>query len=222
MIWPAASCRATRRTVDRVNQRFVSSVKRALSALMQRLAVERTGSDWPALCHAGPDTGESRLLRRGQVASTANGHEPRNRPAIAGNDVLRTSFDLTNAAGEALVGLAQAYRIAHIRAPGSRPRHSAISCYICWNLGTSSPTCTPMRKRIGSPAAPPGSSVEIAFCTATAHATASTALAKSGITLSPAVLKMRPRWVAISPSMMTREALSRANVPTSSCDISRV
>jgi hypothetical protein len=64
--------------------------------------------------------------------------------------------------------------------------------------------------------------VEIVFCTATAHATASTALAKSAITLSPAVLKIRPRWVAISASMMTRQALSRVSVPTSSRAISRL
>ena len=38
----------------------------------------------------------------------------------------------------------------------------------------------------------------IAACTATAHCTASTALAKSATTLSPAVLKMRPRCDAIS------------------------
>src|SRR5271166_3842199 len=100
---------------------------------MQRLAIERTGSDCPALCHAGPGAGESRLLRRGQVASTANGHEPRNRPAIAGNDVLRTSFNLTNAAPGALVSLAQAYGIAHIRSPGSRPRYSTMPCYIYSN-----------------------------------------------------------------------------------------
>jgi hypothetical protein len=72
----------------------------------------------------------------------------------------------------------------------------------------TSATRTPMRKRIGSPATLPGSSLVIAFCTATAQATASTALAKSAITLSPAVLKMRPRWAAISPSMMTLHALS--------------
>src|SRR5271167_1738199 len=93
---------------------------------MQRLAIERTGSDWPAPSHAGPGTGESRLLRRGQGAPAANGREPCNRPAIAGDDVLRTSFDLTNAAGEALGGLAQAYCIAHIRSPGSQPRNSTI------------------------------------------------------------------------------------------------
>jgi hypothetical protein len=81
---------------------------------MQRLAVERTGGDWPALRHARPGTGESRLLRRGQGSASANGHKPCNRPAIAGNDVLRTGFDLTNAAGEALVGLAQAYRIGQL------------------------------------------------------------------------------------------------------------
>ena len=41
----------------------------------------------------------------------------------------------------------------------------------------------------------------IAFCAATAQA-ASTSLAMSATTLSPAVLKMRPRCVAISPSMI--------------------
>src|SRR5271154_5040488 len=29
---------------------------------MQRLAIERTGSDWPAPSHAGPGTGESRAI----------------------------------------------------------------------------------------------------------------------------------------------------------------
>jgi hypothetical protein len=42
------------------------------------------------------------------------------------------------------------------------------------------------------------------------------ALAKSAMTLSPAVLKMRPRCEAISPSMMERHAFNRASVPTSS------
>ena len=40
------------------------------------------------------------------------------------------------------------------------------------------------------------------------------ALAKSATTLSPAVLKIRPRCDAISRSMMVRHALSRASVPT--------
>jgi len=48
-----------------------------------------------------------------------------------------------------------------------------------------------------------------AACTATAHRTASTALAKSATTLSPAVLKIRPRCDAISSSMMARHAFSR-------------
>ena len=42
----------------------------------------------------------------------------------------------------------------------------------------------------------------------------SLALAKSATTLSPAVLKMRPRCEAISPSMIVRRAFSRASVPT--------
>jgi hypothetical protein len=96
----------TRCTVDRIDQQVLSNVKGSLSALMKRLAVERTGSDRPALRHAGPGTGESRLLRRGQGVSATNGHEACNRPAIAGNDVLGTQFDLANAAGKALVGLA--------------------------------------------------------------------------------------------------------------------
>jgi hypothetical protein len=46
--------------------------------------------------------------------------------------------------------------------------------------------------------------------------TASTALAKSATTLSPAVLKIRPRCDAIRLSMIARKAFSRASVATSS------
>jgi hypothetical protein len=45
---------------------------------------------------------------------------------------------------------------------------------------------------------------------------------KSATTLSPAVLKMRPRCDAISSSMMTRHAFNRASVPTSSRAINRL
>jgi hypothetical protein len=81
---------------------------------------------------------------------------------------------------------------------------------------TTSPTCMPMRGCIRSSAAPPLFSVAIAAYTPTAHWMASTALAKSAMTLSPAVLKIRPRCDAVSPSMMARRAFSRAGVPTSS------
>src|SRR6516162_1845978 len=54
-----------------------------------------------------------------------------------------------------------------------------------------SPTWMPMRNRICSPAGRSAFSLAMASCTATAHSTASTALAKSATRLSPAVLKIR-------------------------------
>ena len=61
-----------------------------------------------------------------------------------------------------------------------------------------------------------------AACTATAHRTALTALPKSAATLSPAVLKMRPRCDAISSSMIARHDFNRVSVPTSSRAINRL
>ena len=68
----------------------------------------------------------------------------------------------------------------------------------------TSPRLTPMRRRIRRSsersALRPSMSVWIAI----AQRTASTGLANSATTLSPALPKTRPRWSAISPSMTSR------------------
>src|SRR6516164_5835395 len=70
----------------------------------------------------------------------------------------------------------------------------------------TSPRWTPMRNRICSPSERFAFSFAIASWAATAHSTASTALAKSAIRLSPAVLNIRPRWAAINRSRIARYA----------------
>ena len=77
-----------------------------------------------------------------------------------------------------------------------------------------------MRNCMRSPAGRCAFSAAIASCTASAHSTASTALAKSASTLSPAVVKIRPRYSAISRSRIAREVRNARNVPISSCSIS--
>src|SRR5712671_3673393 len=74
-----------------------------------------------------------------------------------------------------------------------------------------SPTCSQMRNRICSPAGRSAFSLAMASCTATAHCTASTALAKSATRLSPAVLKIRPRSDAIRRS--TEQAHEAGDIP---------
>jgi hypothetical protein len=56
---------------------------------------------------------------------------------------------------------------------------------------------------------------------AAAQRTASTALANSAITLSPAVVKIRPWCRAISSSITWRRAFSVASVPSSSAAMRR-
>ncbi len=70
----------------------------------------------------------------------------------------------------------------------------------------TSPRWMPMRNRICWPAGRSSFSFSMASWTATAHSTASTGLAKSATKLSPAVLKIRPRWAAINRSRMARWA----------------
>lgn len=52
--------------VDRVNEEIVSSEKCSLLALMDRVAVERSGADRPALFHARASAGMSGLLLGGE------------------------------------------------------------------------------------------------------------------------------------------------------------
>src|SRR5439155_14204185 len=94
---------------------------RAPGILVQFVAIERAGSDRPPLLHPLKSTGECCFLLRGQHALMGYRYEPSDRLAPAGDDVFLTRLNLTNAAGEALVGFAQADHLAHSSPPG-RPR----------------------------------------------------------------------------------------------------
>lgn len=90
---------------------------------MQRVTVERAGANRPALFHAYACTRESGLLRGGQNAATSNRNEACYRLALAGNDIFFTGFNLAYTARKSLVGLAQAYSLAHNRRTGLMLRY---------------------------------------------------------------------------------------------------
>src|SRR5271166_3893390 len=90
---------------------LVSSVNR--SPLMQRIPVERTGVQIPALAHPLPGALPCRLLLRCRHTPTADRHQPGNRLAVAGDDEFLARLDRADAAGEALVGFAEGEGLAH-------------------------------------------------------------------------------------------------------------
>jgi hypothetical protein len=74
----------------------------------------------------------------------------------------------------------------------------------------------PMRNCSRSAGARPALRWRSAFCTSTAQRTAETALGNSAMTLSPAVLAMRPPCWRMRESMMLRAASRRFSVRSSS------
>jgi hypothetical protein len=70
---------------------------------MQSRAVERIGTDWPALLHPGAGTRQRRLLSRRQNPPIGDRRKPRNRPAVSRDNALGARFDFPNAAGERLI-----------------------------------------------------------------------------------------------------------------------
>ena len=88
----ARSCRA----VDTVDQDVGSCVNR--SPLMQRIPVERTGVQIPALAHPLPGALPCRLLLRCRHTPTADRHQPGNRLAVAGDDEFLASTARTQRA----------------------------------------------------------------------------------------------------------------------------
>src|SRR5580658_1931181 len=88
---------------------LVSRLK--VSALMDRVAVERTRRERPAGGHSRPRAGQSRFLLRGQAAGGAlDRDDARDGRAIARNRERRTPFDVADDARKRLVGLAQGQR----------------------------------------------------------------------------------------------------------------
>jgi hypothetical protein len=65
----------------------------SLAALMQGVAVERTGSDRPSLFHTGARAGQRGLLSGRQNKLAANRSQPRDRLAIAGDYEFGTDRD---------------------------------------------------------------------------------------------------------------------------------
>ena len=86
----------------------------------------------------------------------------------------------------------------------------------------TSPRLMPMRNWISRSSAVPALRSSIARCTSMAQRTASTTLANSASTPSPAVLTMRPRCSRILGSSSSRRcAFRRSRVPSSSTPIRR-
>ena len=81
------------------------SVSRALSALMQAVAVEGPGADGPALFHTSAGSSARGLLPRAENAPAASRHQPCDRAAVSGDDALSSGLDVANTPGECLVRL---------------------------------------------------------------------------------------------------------------------
>ncbi len=87
---------------------------------------------------------------------------------------------------------------------------------------TMSPKLIPIRNCIGNWLDVSGSEPFSPCCIATAHRTASTALANSAITLSPALPKTLPWWLEIQLSMEFLQAFSAITVASSSSSMRRL
>src|SRR6185312_16604800 len=93
---------------------LVSSVKRSVftqdGPVVQRLAIEFFAPERPALGHPLLDARQRRFLLGRELAGARrlDGHQPRDRRAVARDDELLARLDLADVAGKTLVGVAQA------------------------------------------------------------------------------------------------------------------
>jgi len=88
-------------------------VKRASSALMQAVAVERSDPNRPPPVHARSGTKASRLLLGAENAVSTDPRQTRDRTAISSDDVLRPGLYVANVACERLLRFTKADRPAH-------------------------------------------------------------------------------------------------------------
>jgi hypothetical protein len=101
--------------------------------LMQCVAVQGTGADGPALLHASLGSLPRRLLFGCQHVSPGDRRQPCNRLAIAGDNEFLARLDRAYTAGERLVGVAQAERLAATSAlpPGFSVTMSMLRIWAC-------------------------------------------------------------------------------------------
>src|SRR6202043_734322 len=103
------------------------SVNRSLSPLMQDFAIERVfQAEIPALLHDRNSAGERSLLLGGQHA-LGHRHESGDGPPFARDDIFFARFDLANAAGEGLIGFAQADHLGHSSHPRQPHSYRAVA-----------------------------------------------------------------------------------------------
>jgi prevent-host-death family protein len=95
--------------------RLVSRVKRARSALMQTVTVERPSPDGPAFLHPSPGANAGSLLLRVQNTAAAHRHQARDREAVSADDVLLSGLDFSNTARKCLVRFTKTDGLAHVR-----------------------------------------------------------------------------------------------------------
>jgi len=82
---------------------------------MQAVAVEASGTDRPPFLHPRASAGPSGLLPWAENAPGASRHQPRDRAAVSGDDVLCSGLDVANTSCKRLVGFTKADRLAHPR-----------------------------------------------------------------------------------------------------------
>src|SRR5215472_4128486 len=95
---------------------------------MQAVAIKGAGTDGPAVLHASTGAGPCGPLLRGENAMPITRYQTRHRTTVASDDVFRAGLDLTNAAREGLVCLAEGDRLAHAPIAYARRHNVAHDC----------------------------------------------------------------------------------------------